>query len=235
MIIRRNAAARGTTRLGWLHSRHSFSFGQYHDPHNMGFRDLRVINDDEVAGGAGFGTHPHQNMEIISLPVTGALAHRDSTGGEETISVGEIQVMHAGTGITHSEFNPSEDSQTRFLQIWIMPDANGHEPGYHQGPTKHHEQPGDLHLAVAPWDDAEAAGALPIHANARVYTAKLTAGQSTELNLDDQRHAWIQVIDGAITANDLHAATGDGLAVSDESQVQITAERDTEVVVFDLA
>ena len=231
MITVRKSSERGVGRHGWLTSHHSFSFANYYDPRNMGFRDLRVINEDTVAPGRGFGAHQHDNMEIISIVMEGALAHRDSTGGDGVLRRGEVQRMSAGTGVTHSEFNGSESEPVHFFQIWILPEKEGIAPGYEQKLFPEEERRGRLRLLVSP--DAED-GALKIHQDARLYSAILEAGQSVEHTLAAGRGAWIQVARGSATVNGTPVAAGDGVAIEDEKSLVIRAEDATEILLFDL-
>lgn len=231
MLVRRQAGQRGRTRIGWLDSHHSFAFGGYRDHQHQGFGPLRVINDDIIQGGSGFGTHPHADMEIISYPVDGALAHRDSLGTERTIAPGEIQVMSAGTGVTHSEYNHSPDQAARFLQIWLLPDRRGHAPRYDQRRFPIREQADRLHLLVSP-DGSD--GSLPVHQDAWIYAARISAGSSLPLPLSAERAAWIQVVLGAGTVQGLDLQEGDGLAISQEGGLAFTAASESEILVFDL-
>ena len=227
----RRAADRGQTKIAWLDSRHSFSFGGYHDPEHMSFRTLRVINDDYIAGGGGFPTHGHRDMEIITYVLEGGISHRDSTGGEETISAGEIQVMTAGSGIMHSEFNASSKDTAHMLQIWITPAVTGLPPGYRQQRFPITEERNQLHLIAAP--AGHEGDALPINQNARLYAGRFDAGGSAAVDLQ-ARHAWLQVARGTITVGDEELHEGDALAISGEDQLAFTASADSEVLVFDL-
>jgi redox-sensitive bicupin YhaK (pirin superfamily) len=231
MINVRKSEERGTGRHGWLTSHHTFSFANYHDPKHMGFRDLRVINEDTVAPARGFGAHQHEDMEIISIVMEGALAHRDSTGGDGVLRRGEVQRMSAGTGVTHSEFNGSEREPVHFFQIWIMPERDGITPGYEQKLFPETERQGKLKLLVAPGGED---GALNIHQDARLYSAILDAGQRVEHPLAPGRGAWLQVARGSVRLNDQLLAEGDGAAVEDESLLVITAESPSEILLFDL-
>jgi quercetin 2,3-dioxygenase len=231
MITVRKSSERGAGRHGWLTSHHTFSFANYYDPRNMGFRDLRVINEDTVAPGRGFGAHQHDNMEIISIVMEGALAHRDSTGGDGVLRRGEVQRMSAGTGVVHSEFNGSDSEPVHFFQIWILPEKEGIAPGYEQKLFPEEERRGRLRLLVSP--DAED-GALKIHQDARLYSAILDAGQSVEHTLAAGRGAWIQVARGSATVNGTPVAAGDGVAIEDETSLVICAEDAAEILLFDL-
>jgi quercetin 2,3-dioxygenase len=227
----RRAGERGHAQHGWLDSFHTFSFADYHDPSHMGFRSLRVINDDTVAPGRGFGSHPHRDMEIISYVLDGALAHRDSMGTGSVIRPGDVQRMTAGTGVVHSEHNPSKTEPVHFLQIWLIPSQQGLPPGYEQRtfPTEH--KAGRLRLVASP-DGRD--GSITIHTDAAVYAGVLGAGQTAELPLAPGRHAWIHVARGAARVNGHDLGAGDGLALSDEPRVQVEGLDRGEVLVFDL-
>jgi redox-sensitive bicupin YhaK (pirin superfamily) len=231
MITVRHAAERGHTRVDWLDSRHTFSFGDYHDPRHTGFRALRVINEDRVAPGAGFGTHPHRDMEIVTYVLAGALEHRDSLGNGSLIRPGEIQRMSAGTGIRHSEFNGSSSDPVHFLQIWITPERPGLAPGYEQRALPP-EVRGGLRL-IAARDGRD--GAITIHQAAEIHAARLVPGDRAAHPLAPGRHAWVQVAHGAVTANGEALHAGDGAAISDERIVSLRADTDAEVLLFDLA
>ena len=226
----RPAAARGHADHGWLDSYHSFSFADYHDPRHMGFRALRVINEDRVAPGRGFGSHGHRDMEIISYVLAGELAHQDSLGNGSTIRPGEIQRMSAGTGVRHSELNPSPTTPVHFLQIWIVPDRAGHAPGYEQVAIAPDELAGRLRLIASP---DGAGGSVTIHQDARVYAARLAPGQTVELVVAPGRHAWLQVARGAIAVGATALAAGDGASTSTPGTLTLTG--DGEVLIFDLA
>jgi hypothetical protein len=232
MITLRPAGERGRTRLDWLDSRHTFSFGDYHDPEHMGFRALRVINDDRVEPGRGFGTHPHRDMEIVTWVLDGALAHRDSLGNGSTIEPGDAQRMSAGTGIAHSEFNPSDLEPVHFLQIWILPRAGGLQPGYEQRPFPREERRGRLRL-IAAGDGRD--GAITVHQDVDVYAALLERDEAVTHTLRPGRHAWIHVASGAAHLNDRALAAGDGAAASGEERLTLRASEPTEILVFDLA
>lgn len=232
MITVRRADERGRTDLGWLDSRHSFSFGGYRDPEQMGFRKLRVINDDRVAPGGGFGTHPHRDMEIISYVVDGALEHQDSMGNGSVIEAGEVQRMSAGTGVRHSEYNASETEPVHFLQIWLPPRRQGLEPSYEQRKFRREDRRGELELLVSPdgRDDS-----LTIHQDAAIYGAVLDAGDRVDHQLAAGRHAWVQVITGEVELGEVSLSEGDGAALSDEETVAIEAVEEAELLLFDLA
>ena len=231
MITLRKADDRFHTDIGWLDSRHSFSFGEHHDPGHMGFRALRVINDDRVRGGAGFPSHPHRDMEIITYVVDGALGHKDSMGNGTTIKPGEVQRMTAGTGVVHSEMNPSP-AQTHFLQIWILPEKRGLAPGYEQKAFSTEERQGALRL-VASRDGRE--GSVTVHQDVALYASVLEPGQEVAHTLAPGRHAWVQVVRGQVTLNDQPLVAGDGAAVSDEQTLSLRAGAGSEILVFDLA
>jgi len=220
--------SRGQAQHGWLYSRHSFSFADFYNPAQMGYRSLRVINEDIIDGGSGFSTHPHKDMEIVSYVVDGELAHRDSTGGEGVIRRGEVQVMSAGTGIRHSEFNGLADSKTRFLQIWIRPNATGLQPTYRQANFPDAEKRNQLRLVVGP-------GALDINQDAKLYASLLEAGQSVRHALAPGRGAWIQVIEGAVTVDGAELGGGDGASIEDVAEIDVAAVKDAEFMLFDLA
>lgn len=232
MIELRKANERGPTKIGWLDSKHTFSFGQYYDPKHMGFRALRVINEDRVIPGAGFGTHGHQDMEIVSYVLEGALAHQDSTGTSSVIRPGEIQRMSAGTGVQHSEMNPSKTEPVHFLQIWILPERNGLPPSYEQKLMPEVKTAAQLDL-IGSRDGRE--GSVVIHQNVKLYRANLRDGAKLELPLAPGRHAWLQAARGTATADGTHISAGDGLAVSAETKLLLTGQPSAEVLIFDLA
>lgn len=232
MISVRKSDERGVGRHGWLTTQHTFSFANYYDPRYMGFRGLRVINEDTVAAGRGFGAHQHENMEIISIVMEGALAHRDSTGGDGVLRRGEVQRMSAGTGVVHSEFNGSEREPVHFFQIWILPERDGIEPGYEQKLFPEEERRGKLRLLVAPGGTG---GALNIHQDARLYSAILEDGQRVEHELAPGRGAWLQVARGSVELNGTTLAQGDGAAIEEETALAITSKGESEVLLFDLA
>jgi redox-sensitive bicupin YhaK (pirin superfamily) len=232
MITIRPANDRGHSDHGWLDTYHTFSFSSYRDPRHMHFRALRVMNEDVVAPGQGFGTHPHDNMEIVTYVLSGALEHRDSMGNGEVLRPGEFQRMSAGTGITHSEFNPSASEPVHLYQIWLFPEQKGIEPSYEQKRFDESERHNRLRLVASP-DAAD--GSLTIHTDARVYLASLDAGQQVTQELAPGRHAWLQVLRGAVTLNGQPLATSDGAAVSEETTLAIAATEAAEVMLFDLA
>jgi redox-sensitive bicupin YhaK (pirin superfamily) len=233
MIRIRRANERGHTDWGWLDSRHTFSFGDYYDPDHMGWRSLRVINDDRVAPGSGFGTHGHRDMEIFSYVLEGALEHKDSLGHGSVIRPGEIQFMRAGTGVTHSEFNPSKTDPLHFLQIWIVPDRRGLPPAYGQKTIDPVGLVKSLVL-LASHDGREQS--LPVQQDAAVWAARLPEGEHRELPLGEDRHAWVQVARGAVSLDGETLGEGDGAAVRGESRLALAgAAGGGEVLVFDLA
>jgi redox-sensitive bicupin YhaK (pirin superfamily) len=233
MIAVRQAAERGTANLGWLDSRHTFSFGHYYDPDHMGFGALRVINEDRVRPGAGFPTHGHEDMEIISYVLEGALEHRDSIGTGSVIRPGDVQVMSAGTGIRHSEFNHSSNEPVHFLQIWVLPDRRGLPPRYDQKSFPASEKHDRLRLVGSP-DGRD--GSIVIHQDAEIYDARLSRGHAVTHALKAGRRSWVQVVGGAVEVNGKAAAAGDGVAVEDEAVLSIAARADgSEILVFDLA
>jgi len=233
MITLRKADSRGHFDHGWLDTRHTFSFADYHDPEHMGFRGLRVVNEDRVRPGEGFGRHGHRDMEILSWVLAGALAHEDSTGGAGVLRPGEVQRMSAGTGVTHSEFNGSRQEPVHFLQIWIVPDRPGHRPSYEQKAVPEAERRGRLRLIASP-DGAE--GSTTIHRDARVYAALLREGEAAEHALLPGRHGWIQVARGEVAVNGQLLSAGDGAAISDEARVTLAGRgvEVADVLLFDL-
>lgn len=232
MITVRKSEDRGTGRHGWLTTRHTFSFANYYDPQHMGFRDLRVINEDIVAPGRGFGAHHHDNMEIISIVMEGALAHKDSSGGDGVLRRGEVQRMSAGTGVVHSEFNGSQTEPVHFFQIWLMPAEDGIKPGYEQKLFPEDERRGKLRLLVAPGGKD---GALDIHQDALLLTSILDKGQSVEHKLAPGRAAWIQVARGSVDVNGTTLQQGDGAAIEDETTIRIASTNgQSEILLFDL-
>ncbi len=232
MITFRDRGTRGKSRAGWLDSRHSFSFADYYDPRQMGFRSLRVINEDRVIPGAGFPTHGHRDMEILTYVLEGALEHKDSLGNGAVIRPGEVQRMSAGTGILHSEFNPSPSEPVHFLQIWIMPDRRGLTPGYEQKAFPLAERRGRLRLVAGP--DGED-GAVIVHQDARLFVANLAAGEHVSHEIEKGRGLWLQVARGIVALDGTEMREGDGAAIEDEERAEIAAETDAEVLLFDLA
>jgi quercetin 2,3-dioxygenase len=231
MIEIRRAKDRGRTDWGWLDSRHTFSFGEYHDSANMGFRALRVLNDDRVAPGQGFGAHGHRDMEILSYVLEGALEHKDSAGGGGVIRPGEIQLMRAGTGVMHSEFNPSKSEPVHFLQIWIVPERSGLPPAYGQKAFDREEARRAFAL-LASRDGRDAS--LRIEQDADVWVAEIEAGERRDLSLRPGRHAWIHVARGSASLDGRALLEGDGAAVSGEEKLSFAGDDSAEVLVFDL-
>lgn len=232
MIEIRPAEARGTANFGWLDSRHTFSFGNYHDPAHMGFGPLRVINEDRVEPGAGFGAHAHRDMEIISYVLEGALEHKDSIGTGSVIRPGDVQRMSAGSGIRHSEYNHSDTEPVHFLQIWLMPESNGIAPGYEQKTFSQEDKKGRLRL-IASRDGRE--GSVRIHQDASVYASLPGAGNTVTLSLAPKRLGWVQVARGAVEVDGKPLKAGDGAAIAEQTSVAIKAlSDDTEVLAFDL-
>ncbi|MGF1544499.1 MAG: pirin family protein [Parvularculaceae bacterium] len=238
MIAIRKSEDRGRANHGWLDARHTFSFADYLDPAHMGFRALRVINEDRIAPGAGFPTHPHRDMEIVTYVLDGAVAHKDSTGGGGVIRPGEVQYMAAGTGVRHSEFNASGDEPLHLLQIWLLPDAPGRTPRYAQGDFTQSRR-GRLKLVAARADAIEEAGeadALAINQDARLYASVSGPGDVLEHRFAAGRHGWIQVARGELAVGDRILKAGDGAAVSDEAALTFAAQApETEFLLFDLA
>ena len=231
MIQVRPAEARGHVQLGWLDSRHSFSFGEYYDPAHMGFGPLRVINEDRVAPGAGFPTHGHRDMEILSYVMEGALEHRDSIGTGSVIRPGEVQRMTAGKGIRHSEYNPSHEEPVRFLQIWLEPERDGLAPGYEQKAFPQEERRNRLRL-VAARDGRD--GALIVHQDVALYSSLLDAGETLVHPLKAGRGAWLQLVRGQVAVNGEPLSAGDGAALDNAPNVSITGVEDAELLLFDL-
>lgn len=232
MMTIRRSSDRGYADHGWLQSYHSFSFAGYHDPQWMGWGNLRVINEDRIAPGQGFGTHGHRDMEIISYVMSGALAHKDSMGNGESIPPGDVQRMSAGTGVQHSEFNHAQDQTTHFLQIWILPDKNGVKPGYEQKTFPAADKRGQLRL-VASRDGLN--GSVSINADASLYAGLFDADESASLSLPVGRKGYVHVVRGDVTVNDNTLGAGDALLLQDETEVTISNGNDAEVLVFDLA
>ncbi|PWK92098.1 pirin family protein [Fulvimonas soli] len=225
------AGDRGVANHGWLSSRHTFSFGHYYDPRRIGFSDLRVINDDRVAPGQGFGRHPHNDMEIFSYVLEGALEHQDSMGTGSVIRPGDVQIMSAGTGVTHSEFNHSQDEPVHFLQIWIVPAVAGAEPRYQQRHFAPEEKRGRLRLILSP-DGRD--GSLEIRQDARVYAGLFDGAERAVLELPADRHAYVHVARGAVELNGDRLAEGDGVRVRGGGRLEFANGADAEVLVFDL-
>jgi quercetin 2,3-dioxygenase len=232
MITIRRSDERGHAEHGWLDSRHTFSFADYHDPKHMGFRALRVINEDRVQPGSGFGTHPHRDMEILSYVLEGGLAHKDSMGTGSTIRPGDVQRMSAGTGVTHSEANASATEPVHFLQIWLLPEKKGIAPGYEQKHFSADSRKGRLQLVASP-DGRQ--GSLTVNQDVAVYSGLLGANEQADVELAKGRHAWVQVARGSVKLNGETLRPGDGAAVSAETALHLEGVTDAEVLVFDLA
>src|SRR3989449_2195011 len=231
MITIRKAEDRGHFDFGWLDTYHTFSFGEYYDPEFMGFRSLRVINEDRVAPRNGFPTHGHRDMEIITYVLEGELEHRDSMGNGSVIRPGEVQRMTAGTGVTHSEYNPSRIEPVHFLQVWILPERQGLAPGYEQRTFPAAEMQGRPRV-VASRDGRD--GSLTVHQDAGILAARLAPGDEIVHSLSPGRHAWVQVVRGALALDGIALAAGDGAAVSDESRLLLAARAPSELLLFDL-
>ncbi|KAA0139801.1 pirin family protein [Gimesia chilikensis] len=231
MIRVRKAEERGHADHGWLDTYHTFSFAGYQDPEHVHFRTLRVMNEDVVQPGQGFGTHPHRDMEIVTYVLEGALEHKDSMGNGEVLRAGEFQRMSAGTGITHSEFNPSATEPVHLYQIWLFPESKGIEPSYEQKQFPVSEQQNQLRLVASPGAEA---GSLRIHQDARVYLSQIEAEQTVSYELAEGRHAWLQVLRGSVLLNDVALDVSDGAAVSDTRNLKIQATNDAEIMLFDL-
>jgi len=232
MITKRPAAERGQTQTGWLDSRHTFSFNRYYDPRWSGFRHLLVINEDFVAPSGGFGAHSHSDMEILTYIVSGSLKHGDSMGNSSVIRAGEVQRMSAGTGVTHSEFNPSAEEPVHFLQIWITPERRGGAPGYEQREFSDEERRGRLRLIASPGGGE---GSVTVRQDASVYSAILAAGDEVVHELRPGRSAWVQVVKGSLRVNGTELNAGDGAAVSGEERLTIQPSEPSELLLFDLA
>lgn len=223
---------RGFADHGWLKSYHSFSFANYYNPNMMGFRALRVINDDKIAGGMGFGTHPHNDMEIVTYVMQGELQHKDSMGNGSIIRPGEVQRMSAGTGIQHSEFNASRTDEAHLLQIWILPDRRGHTPSYEQTKFPEAERQGKLRLVVS---NNGREGSVTVHQDVSVYASLLSEGETLQYTLPAGRHAWLQVARGALTVNGVALTAGDAVTLSAPRTLDIQGGKGGEFLLFDLA
>ncbi len=230
MITIRKSEDRGHANHGWLDTRHTFSFADYFDPAHTRFRTLRVINEDRVMGGQGFGRHPHRDMEIISYVISGILEHQDSAGHRAMLRAGDVQRISAGAGILHSEYNGSPVEPVHFLQVWIVPDKRGVTPEYAEKPFRD-IQPGTLNL-IASKEGRE--GSLPIHQDADVYVARLDGGKRADHALGAGRHGWVQLIEGTLSVNGHTLKAGDGAAISDEQNIQLAAATDAHFLLFDL-
>ena len=230
MMNIRRANERGHADHGWLNAYHSFSFAGYYDPAHMGFRSLRVINDDTVAPGAGFGTHPHRDMEIITYILSGQLEHKDSMGNGRVIKPGEVQYMAAGTGVQHSEFNPSADEPVHLLQIWIQPDRKGTKPRYEEKSLAQLKS-GVLNLVAS---QSGRDNSIAINQDADLFLARLNSGESVAHSVRDQRHVWVHVAEGEVKLNGEVLSAGDAASVSEPAELKLTASRPSQVLVFDL-
>ena len=230
-LILRQAAERGHTDLGWLKSYHSFSFGGYYDQRHMGFRSLRVINDDKISPGRGFPTHPHRDMEIISYLLQGSLQHKDSTGRGAVIRPDDIQMMSAGTGITHSEYNPSESESNHFLQIWIEPALRGTQPRYRDNQVTAEQKLNQWSLIAGPDDSGAAVG---VNQDAKIFATILEPGETLDYTLQRDRHAWLQVATGEVQVNGTTLAVGDAVASSRPSSIHLQANSRADILLFDL-
>jgi hypothetical protein len=232
MITVRKADERGHANHGWLDTYHSFSFANYYDPNYVGFRSLRVMNEDRVQPDAGFGTHGHRDMEIITYVLEGALEHKDNIGNGSIIYPGDVQKMSAGTGILHSEFNPSKTDPVHFLQIWIIPDKKGLNPAYEQHNFSVHKNPGKLHLIAG--NNGEG-NSIFVQQDVKLYSGALERGDRVTYSLPPQRYAWLQVVKGAVRLNNTPLSVSDGAAISEENTLTINATEDAEILLFDLA
>jgi redox-sensitive bicupin YhaK (pirin superfamily) len=232
MIEIRKSADRGHADHGWLNTRFTFSFADYYDPKHEQFRTLRVMNDDRVAGGGGFPTHPHRDMEIVTYVLEGALQHKDSMGNGSVIRPGDVQYMSAGSGVAHSEFNASQKDPVHLYQIWMFPDKKGHKPAYDQKHFDEAEKRGKLRLVASP-DGRD--GSVKIRQDNELYVTLLGPGDTVKHTLDKERHAYVQVARGSVTLNGKTLETGDGAAISVEKSLELTGVKDAEVLLFDLA
>ena len=231
MIQVRKAQDRGHANHGWLDTFHTFSFSTYQNRDHMKFRSLRVMNEDTVAPGQGFGTHPHNDMEIVTYVLEGALEHKDSMGNGEVLRPGEFQRMSAGTGITHSEFNPSQNEPVHLYQIWLFPERKGIEPSYEQKWFPEEDRHNQMRLVAS--RDAED-GSLLIHTDARIYLSQISAAEEIGHQLPEGRYGWLQVLRGSVSVNGVELATSDGAAISEETSLKIRANTDAEIMLFDL-
>lgn len=231
MILKRDRNARGAVNTGWLDSKHSFSFGHYHDPDHMGFGPLRVINEDRVIPGAGFEEHGHRNMEIITYVLKGALAHKDSMGNGSTMKPGDIQIMSAGSGVRHSEFNDSQEDEVHLLQIWIMPNVENQAPDYQQKYFAPSELENSFRVVVSPNGEK---GSLTMKQDAKLLAGKLEEGHKTSFQAALDRKYWVQIAQGKAEINAHEGAAGDGFAITEEDTISITALTQSEILLFDL-
>jgi quercetin 2,3-dioxygenase len=232
MIQIHKSSERGHADHGWLDSRFSFSFAEYFDPEHVQFRTLRVMNDDHIAGGGGFPTHPHRDMEIVTYVLKGALEHKDSMGNGSVIRPGDVQYMSAGTGVAHSEFNASEKETVHLYQIWMFPDKKNYAPSYDQKHFSEDEKRGKLRLVVSP-DGRH--GSVKIRQDNELYATVLGPGETVKHDIKADRYAYVQVARGSVTLNGRELGTGDGAAISEEQSLQLTGVKDAEVLLFDLA
>lgn len=230
MIVTRNAAERGTANHGWLLARYSFSFAEYYDPNHMGFRSLRVLNEDRIAPDSQFPMHDHRDMEILTYVIEGSVQHKDSMGNTSIVKAGEFQIMSAGSGVTHSEENPSATEPLHLLQIWIRPTERGLTPSYQQ--ASFDDRTNALRLVVSP-DGTD--GSLRIHQDARIYSAVLESGASLTHELGSERHSWIHVVDGSVQVGETILSAGDSAGISEEATITVTASDDSEFLLFDLS
>jgi redox-sensitive bicupin YhaK (pirin superfamily) len=228
----RKAAERGHANYGWLNTYHTFSFSSYHDPKHMRFRNLRVMNEDFIAPGQGFGTHPHNDMEIVTYVLQGALEHRDSMGNGEVLRPGEFQRMSAGTGITHSEFNPSASEATHLYQIWLQPERRGIEPSYEQKKFDLSERTNRLRLVASPGGED---GSLTIHTPAKIYLSTVHPQHTVQLTMGEGKYIWLQILSGSGVVGGYTLEAGDGLAISDEALMEYQSTSESEILVFELA
>lgn len=231
MIFIRKSSDRGHLNHGWLDTYHTFSFGDYHDPNFMGFHSLRVINEDKVAGGQGFPPHSHHDMEIITYILSGAIEHRDSMGNKETLRAGEIQRMSAGTGVTHSEYNPLPNEELHLLQIWIIPEKRGIKPGYEQVKLENSQLENKAALIVTPQPKNSQ---LKIHQDADIYASRLIKGFTLKQNIPHGKAVWIQVAKGSLSIESQIAQSGDGIAIEQENKFELAAKENSEVLIFEL-
>lgn len=232
MIRIRRSQERGHANYGWLDTHYSFSFAEYYDPQYMGFRALRVMNEDRIQPGRGFGMHGHQDMEIVTYVIEGSLEHKDSLGHGSVLRAGDLQRITAGKGIRHSEFNPSSTEAVHLYQIWLLPERPGLEPSYEERSARHLESGSKLRLVASRQPSSKS---LLIHQDAAIYLGTLPAGESTSYELNERRHAWVQAVHGDMTVNDQTLSTGDGAAISDESKLVVSANSPAEFLLFDLA
>lgn len=231
MITIRKSNERGAVNHGWLKSFHTFSFASYYDPNHMHFGNLRVINEDYIAAGAGFGKHPHDNMEIITYVISGALSHQDSMGNASTILPGEVQIMSAGTGVFHSEFNHEKNRETHLLQIWILPKVRQIAPRYGQKSFAQDFEKNDFVLVVS---GSGRDGSLQINQDVEIFVAKFLAGKTFDFAVRNNRKIWIQMVSGKILLNEIILEKGDGVAITDEEKISLRAEENSEFLLFDL-